>query len=102
MGWEKRGNRKYYYRKKRIGKKVISEYVGSGPAAEKIAKEDELIQRKRKEEQQAWVSRQAEIIAVDDALDALEIITRTLINAQLLLAGFHTHKGQWRRRRHGK
>ena len=37
MGWETRGNGKYYYRKRRIGDKVVSEYVGTGPGAELIA-----------------------------------------------------------------
>jgi len=34
MGWEKRGNRIYYYKKRRVGKKVISEYFGNGILAE--------------------------------------------------------------------
>lgn len=99
MGWEYRGNNKYYYRKKRVGKKVVSEYIGAGPAAEKIAQEDEVERRKRKRERIAWERRKAEIMELDDALDLLEGITRNLIHANLLLAGFHTHKGQWRRKR---
>ena len=35
MGWEKRGNNKYYYRKKREGKRVISIYFGKGEKAKK-------------------------------------------------------------------
>ena len=30
MGWEKRGNGLYYYRKKRMGQRVVSEYMGTG------------------------------------------------------------------------
>ena len=37
MGWEKRGNGLYYYRKHRCGKKVYSEYVDIGPGVEAIA-----------------------------------------------------------------
>jgi hypothetical protein len=99
MGWENRGNKYYYYRKKRIGKKVISEYIGFGPDAEKIAREDDLAKRKREKARLAWQHRQAEIRAMDDALDSIETITRSLVNANLLLAGYHTHKGQWRKKR---
>ena len=32
MGWETRGNNTYYYRKRRVGPSVVSEYAGSGKA----------------------------------------------------------------------
>lgn len=99
MAWEKRGNKKYYYRKRRVGKKVISEYIGADPAAEKIALMDERERRKRMEERQVWKWRKAEIEAIDVALDDLMNITRTLIHAYLLLAGYHHHKGEWRKKR---
>jgi len=35
MAWERRGNQEYLYRKKRVGKRVISIYTGaSRPAAD--------------------------------------------------------------------
>lgn len=40
MAWEKRGNRSYFYQKKRIGGKVKSEYVGAGEVAELIARRE--------------------------------------------------------------
>lgn len=49
MGWEKRGNGKYYYRKKRIGNRVFSTYMGKGEKAEKAYLEDmkkRILQRK--------------------------------------------------------
>lgn len=101
MGWEKRGNKKYYYRKKRIGKKVNSEYIGSGPVAEKIAQEDELNRRRQNKEKQVWQRRKIEIEAMDDLLYSLDDITRKLIYANLILAGYHTHKYEWRKKRDG-
>lgn len=100
MGWETRGNKKYYYRKKRVGKKVISEYIGAGPDAEIIAREDQLERQKLKRNRQARERRRAEINALDDKLDLLDRLIRTLINAHLLLAGYHIHKGQWRKKRY--
>lgn len=101
MGWEYRGNRKYYYRKRRVGKKVLSEYIGAGPEAEKIVQEDERVKSQRNNERLAWKRRQAEIRTIDDALDSIERLTRTIINSHLLLAGYHTHRGEWRKKRHG-
>jgi predicted secreted protein len=99
MGWEKRGNGLYYYRKRRIGDTVVSEYVGRGKLAELIATLDALEQEEREAEREAWRQRQAEITATDQVLDEVERVARALTRAYLLADGYHTHKGQWRRRR---
>jgi len=50
MGWEKRGNNLYYYRKKRDGDRIVSEYVGNGRMAQRISVEDrEERERKQRE-----------------------------------------------------
>jgi hypothetical protein len=90
MGWENRGNKKYYYRKRRVGEKVVSEYIGAGPEAERIAREDQLERQKLKRHRQVRERRRAEFSALDDQLDLLDRSIRTLINAHLLLAGYHT------------
>lgn len=40
MGWEKRGNRLVYYRKKRVGRRVVSIYCGSGERGRAAELED--------------------------------------------------------------
>jgi hypothetical protein len=43
MGWERRGKdgqRLVYYRKKRVGKRVFSVYIGSGEVGELAERED--------------------------------------------------------------
>jgi len=99
MGWERRGDNLYYYRKRREGDHVVSEYVGRGEVAELIAHLDALEREQREAEREAWRQEQAEITAVDQMLDEAEGVVRTLTRAYLLAAGYHTHKGQWRRRR---
>ena len=37
MGWEKRGNNQYYYKKEREGSRVKSVYVGRGEMAHMIS-----------------------------------------------------------------
>lgn len=99
MGWEQRGNGLYYYRKRRIGDTVVSEYVGRGELAQLIATLDALEREEREAEQEAWREHRDEIAAVDQMLDEIQEVVRTLTRAYLLAAGYHTHKGQWRRRR---
>jgi hypothetical protein len=96
MGWEKRGNNLYYYRKERDGSRVKSTYVGRGEIAhlisqfqasstvvERIARANKLDDSKRTE------------AALDLATELIQHFTQ----AALLIAGFHTHKRQWRHRR---
>ena len=101
MGWEDRDGRQYYYRKKRIGHRVVSEYVGTGPVAEWFADEDEMEREWRRQEHKEWERKKGEIKILDDKLDLSIDLTRTLLRANLLLKGFHPHKGQWRKRRDG-
>lgn len=55
MGWERRGKdgkRLVYYRKKRVGKRVFSVYVGPGESGERAERED----RERREDARMVVS----------------------------------------------
>ena len=96
MGWESRGNGRYYYRKVRYGDRVVSEYVGAGQVAEIVAQlaegEREEAERHREADRQAI--QQAE--AADTELVRLSDTFRHLTIAILEQVGFHRHKGQWR------
>lgn len=102
MGWEKRGNKSYYYKKEREGSKVKSVYVGHGEIAHMVAEIQstspllERVARKLKSpEQVKWEKAEA---ALDRASDLIQLITQ----AALLSAGYHTHRRQWRRKRDDK
>ena len=101
MGWEDRNGRQYYYRKCRFGKKVFSEYVGSGFLAELIAEEDEIKSMNRKEVQDAWGLEKTIQMVIDSEVESAIDLSKTFIRAYLLLAGYHPHKGQWRKKRNG-
>ena len=96
MSWERRGNRRYYYRKRREGDRVFSEYVGAGDLAETAATLDALEREFRRAERQ----RREELRALDAQIDEVCDLIRALTYAALLVSGYHTHKGQWRRKRH--
>ena len=77
MGW--RGD--YYYRSKRCGERVVTEYVGSGPVAQLIAERDAEARRQRQEQRR---QRAAEL-AEDRAWDALDRTIRLLAKGELIL-----------------
>ena len=99
MAWEYRGNRLYYYHKKRMGQRVVSEYVGTGLAGE-IAEIFDGENRREAEHKRRELRKQlASAQAIDSQVSQVDKYTRTIAQACLLLAGYHAHKGQWRKLR---
>jgi len=99
MAWEKRGNNQYYYRKKRIGRHVISEYVGNSIFAELLANQDMLDCKNRQVNMKVKHRQREQIKTIDREIDQSYDQAILLLRAILLLAGYHPHKGQIRRRR---
>jgi hypothetical protein len=102
MAWEKRGKNLYYYHKQRVGKRVISRYYGRGEIAEAVAHYGEVEQRRRDEtlRKKAEIHRQHDRDrALDRQLDELSQLVRSTVCASLIGHGYHTHKGQWRKKR---
>ena len=100
MGWETRprGGR-YYTRSKKIGGRVVREYVGTGYVAERIAQMDAEEREEREQVQAALKAERDRIRAQGKAvMDYCRNVDEVLTEA-LLAAGYHNHKGQWRRRR---
>lgn len=100
MGWERRGSSQYYYRKLRRGRRVVSEYVGSGEFAIFTALLDEEQRAERQDQQDAERRRREEADQVDQKLTQIDDTLRLLTTIMLEQAGYHKHKGQWRKQRH--
>jgi hypothetical protein len=102
VAWERRerGGR-YYTRNRRSPKdgRVVREYVGSGPLAEMVARSD----RERRELEEAKREREKEELGRLEALAApvfeLSEAAEILAHAHLVAAGYHRHKGEYRRAR---
>jgi hypothetical protein len=100
MGWELRGNNQYYYKKERDGSRVKSTYVGKREIAHMVSKLQsssrviERLARYMKSPHQEQEKAEAEL---DQLTDRIRLIT----HAALLASGFHAHKRQWRKKRHG-
>ena len=97
MSWEKKGKSKYYYQKYRVGDKVFSKYIGNDKAAEATAAIDEQ-QRKQRRLERMMIKEifEKEKKYIDMAID-INRQNSNLIKALMLINGFHTHKGQWRK-----
>jgi len=96
MAWETRARGgRYYVRKRWQGGRCVSEYIGGGAYAALLAGFDAAARHEQRRER-AMRRREEES---DAGLDALTEMSTVLATAALLIAGCHTHKGQWRRRR---
>lgn len=101
MAWERRERGGLYYtRSRREGGRVLREYVGTGPGAEKAAALDDLERRRREEEAAVERSERARLDALDEPVEELFEAVEVLTSAALLTAGYHKHeRGEWRKRR---
>jgi hypothetical protein len=89
----------YFYRSVRIDGKPVKLYVGRGSDAKDAA---EMLERGKAARQRERAIRRAEALrftAAAEGLHRFRAMLLLLIRAGLLLAGYHEHRGQWRRRR---
>jgi hypothetical protein len=101
MGWKRINGHDYYYRSVRSGERVASEYVGGGEAANLIAR-IEAIEREQEEARRHSERAERDRIVEQECkltewFDGIEAVADLAMEA----AGYHRHKGQWRRRRYG-
>jgi hypothetical protein len=100
MAWEERARGgRYYYQSLREAGEVRKKYIGAGEIAELIARADATrrrVRERRREEGREELERMRDLVApaleLDEDVDAL-------VRAHLAAAGFHLHRGEWRRGR---
>jgi hypothetical protein len=108
MSWERRNGRGSYFTKSRkVGGRVIREYIGGGMtgvlAAQRDAQECQQRAAEREYAANAFAQVREQYQAIDALLAALDARCRKLMREELERAGFHQHeRGEWRRRRETK
>src|SRR5262249_50374138 len=100
MGWEVRGERRYFTKSRKKGGRVVREYVGGGSLGELVAAADAL---RRADRRAAAAAFQAETARWDAALTPLLRfihLTDVLTKAALYAADFRRHsRSTWRKKR---
>ena len=99
MGWKTINGRRYYYKSKRVGNRVESRYFGAGESGSLMAELDAIDRlekaAEREEQQEERDEADAEERAVAEWFDDIQAVA----DAAMAEAGFHKHRGQWRRKR---
>ncbi len=101
MAWEtrERGGR-YYTRSRKIGGRVVREYIGTGPVAELIATRDAEARVERTAEARVLRAERDRLAPAEAVLAELDALTELLAHAALVAAGYRRHhRGAWRKRR---
>lgn len=101
MAWEtrRRGGR-YYTQSRKIGGRVVREYVGSGMVGELAAAHDRLRRAQHAAAMADWRAERERLDAAERTITAYCQATDQLMRAELTAVGFHQHaRGDWRRRR---
>jgi hypothetical protein len=100
MAWKTVNGRPYYYRSKREGGRVVTEYVGTGEVARLLSQLDTIDRDEREAERQAERAERERYDAEDRAVAAWCEDVEAVARAALGAAGYHRHKrGEWRKRR---
>ena len=99
MAWERRGGNLYYYQAEREDGRVRKKYVGAGQVAQALAHADEAIRRGRAARSERARVELEEARTLASAGEELCEAAEMLAVAELVAAGYHRHKGEWRMRR---
>ncbi len=99
MAWEVRNGQRYYYEKKRVKGRVTSVYVGSGDLAEQASEEQRKKRKQEKAKRAQNKQRRDKIKAVEQAIKEQETDINLIIDACLIMSGYHFTKNEWRKKR---
>jgi hypothetical protein len=99
VAWERRGGKLYYYQSEREDGRVRKRYIGAGEVAKMIAHADETIRRSRAERRERARTELEEARSPALAGAELHQAAEILARAEMVAAGYHRHKGEWRMKR---
>jgi hypothetical protein len=100
MAWERRGGRWYYYAAGRRDGRVVKRCLGGGAVAEMTAALHDQARRDRAAAAAALRAEAERLAELDRRGRDLDRRCALLVEAHLLLAGYHRpNYGPWRRRR---
>jgi hypothetical protein len=99
MGWKTINGRRYYYKSERDGGRVKTTYFGARESGLLISLLELEDRAEREAELEARRAEREESDAEDRAVSSWFDDVQAVADAAIVAAGFHKHKGQWRRKR---
>src|SRR5262245_9422344 len=99
MAWETRGNRRYYYRSRRVGTLVKREFLGSGARAREASDAIDRRRAQRAADAQAVRETEQRHEKATALLDLLCRVTDLAVTVELTRQGFRKNCRHWRRPR---
>ena len=99
MGLEQRKGNLYYYRKRRDGERVVSEYVGNSDIAFSLARLSTDLEESRKNDRRLEQGRRDQEVELNKRLDRISQDIDVMVSAAFALAGYHQHNREWRLKR---
>jgi hypothetical protein len=90
----------YYYRNKRIGGKVVTEYIGNGLYAHLVQLQDDEQRQAAAEQRQSWQATVDAEQELDAQLDDITALVNAYAGAVLLVNGYHVSANRvWRKKK---
>jgi predicted dinucleotide-utilizing enzyme len=74
-------------------------YLGNGPTAHTLAEVDTLLANAERKWREAERAERERIEVQDASVEELCALTDLVVEAALTEAGYHRHRGEWRKRR---
>jgi hypothetical protein len=99
MAWKTINGRRYYYKSERVGGRVKSTYFGAGESGSLMAEMVALERLERAADREEFREQREEFMAEEAAVSEWFDGVQSVADAAMIAAGFHQHKGQWRRKR---
>jgi hypothetical protein len=97
MAYMRKG--RYWYKSRREGQRVVSEYIGCGDTGQLCAQFENQQAQERARERSEWRAFVTQEHELDGQLDAVAAQLRGLVETALTVSGYHKHSGTWRRAR---
>ncbi len=89
----------YYYHNKRQGKRVVTEYIGSGYPALLAEQLTERARQEAKAKLKEWQAIKDEQQRLDRMVADFGKLADAMAAAALLLSGYHQSRRKWRKKR---
>jgi hypothetical protein len=99
MGWKTINGRRYFYKSERQGGRVKTTYFGAGESGLLISRMEAIDREEKEETRKQPQAEREEFDAEEKAVAEWFERVQDAANTAMVAAGFHKHKGQWRRKR---